>query len=111
MTAWDRRIERASELAKTCAPAAEILRFYGEVARFQKTIYEAQPSDVLRYLPALRSLVKRVGPATLVESDDSGFFERCLLQPSYEYRAGQSDVARNVVRPDCPFCGEKPQVG
>jgi len=115
MTGWDRRIERAEELAKTCAPAAEILRFYGEIARFQKTIYEAQPSDFLTYLPALLSLVKRVGPATLVgmaeESGDGGFFERCLLQPSYEYRAGQSDVARTVVRPDCPFCGEKPQVG
>ena len=112
---WDRRIERAEELAKTCSPAAEMLRFYGEIARFQKTIYEAQPSDVLTYLPALLSLVKRVGPATLVrmaeESEDGGFFERCLLQPSYEYRAGQSDVARNVVQPDCPFCGEKPQVG
>jgi FdhE protein len=115
MTVWDRRIERAEELAKTCLPAAEILRFYAEIARLQMTIYEAQPSDVLPYLPALLSLVKRVGPATLVrmaeESEDGEFFERCLLQPYYEYRAGQSDVARNVVQPDCPFCGEKPQVG
>jgi FdhE protein len=111
-TAWDRRIERAEELAKTCAPAAEMLRFYGEIARIQKTIYEAQPSDVSMHLPALLSLVKRIGPADLTrKAEESGLLERWLVQPSFEYLAAQSAVARNVVRPDCPFCGEKPQVG
>jgi FdhE protein len=117
-TPWDRRIERADELANTCSPAAEMLRFYGEIARLQKTIYEAQPSDVLPHLPALLSLVKRIGPAPLVRMaeecagvEEGGFFERCLLQPYYEYRASQSDIALARVKPDCPFCGEKPQVG
>jgi FdhE protein len=117
-SAWDQRIQRAGELAKTCAPAAEMLRFYGEIARLQKTIYEQQPSNVLPHLPALLSLVKRIGPAPLVRMaeecsgiEEGDFFERCLLQPSYEYRAGHSDVALNAVRPECPFCGEKPQVG
>jgi FdhE protein len=116
ISAWDRRIERAAELAKTCESAAEMLRFYGEIARLQKTVYEEQPADVLPHLPALLSLVKRVGPGPLVrmaeeDIEEGGFFQRCLLQPYYEYRAGLSDVDRNVVQRDCPFCGEKPQVG
>ena len=81
--AWSRRIERAEELAKTCAPAAEMLRLYAEIARFQKTIYEQQPSDVLPYLPALLALVRRIGPAPLVrmaeeciQVEQGGFFER-----------------------------------
>jgi FdhE protein len=117
-SAWDRRIQRAEELAKTCSAAAEMLRFYGEIARFQKAIYEQQPSDVLPQLPALLSLVKRIGPEPLVRMaeecagiEEGGLFERWLLQPSYEYRAGHSDVALDAVRPDCPFCGERPQVG
>lgn len=109
---WDRRIERAEELAETCASAAEMLRFYVEIARFQKAIYEEQPSDVLTHLPALLSLVKRIGPADLArKAEESDFLERWLMQPAYEYRAAHSDVARNVVQPDCPFCGEKPQLG
>jgi FdhE protein len=110
--AWDRRIERAEELTKTCSPAAEMLRFYREIARFQKTVYEAQPSDASLHLPALLSLVERIGPADLARTaEECGLLERWLAQPSFEYRAAQSVVARNVVRADCPFCGEKPQVG
>src|SRR5437870_7645652 len=115
---WDQRIQRAEQLAQTRSPAAEMLRFYGEIARLQKTIYEQQPSDVLPHLPALLKLVKRIGPAPLVRMaeecsriEEGGLFERWLLQPSYEYRAAQSHVSRNAVQPDCPFCGERPQVG
>jgi FdhE protein len=111
ISAWDRRIERADELAKTCAPAAEMLRFYGEIARLQKTIYEAQPSDVSLHLPALLLLLKRIGPTDLTrKAEESGLLERWLVQPSFEYRAAHSDIARDAVQPDCPFCGEKPQV-
>ena len=111
-SAWDQRIQRAEELAKTGSPAAEMLRFYGEITRLQKTIYEAQPSDLSLHLPALLSLMKRTGPDDLTrKAEESGLLERWLAQPSFEYRAAQSHVARNVVRPDCPFCGEKPQVG
>jgi formate dehydrogenase maturation protein FdhE len=83
ISAWDRRIERAAELAKTCESAAEMLRFYGEIARLQKTVYEEQPADVLPHLPALLSLVKRVGPGPLVrmaeeDIEEGGFFQRCL---------------------------------
>jgi FdhE protein len=128
-SAWDRRIERAEELVHSCPSAAEMLRFYREIARLQKTIYEAQVGTAasapllsrlcsLEHLPALLSLVKRIGPPKLVRMagecvgvEEGGFFERCLLQPCYEYRAGLRDIDRNVVQPDCPFCGERPLVG
>lgn len=114
-SAWDRRIERASELIPIFPSAAEMLRFYGEIARFQKAIYEEHPpqaSDALRRLPALVALVKRIGPADLArKADESGFLERWLLQPFYEYRASQSDIGRDSTQSVCPFCGERPQVG
>jgi FdhE protein len=114
-SAWDRRIERAEELIPTCPSAAEMLRFYREIARFQKAIYEERPpraSDAMRRLPALLSLVERIGPPDLARiADESGFLERWLLQPFYEYRASCGDIARSNAQAVCPFCGEKPQVG
>jgi FdhE protein len=139
-SSWERRIERAEELAESYAPAAEILRFYSEVARFQKAVYDKlcsarterlDVSALLPHFPALLSLVKRAGPAPLarVASDlakdqtkwpdvladqDAGaaeaFFSRALLQALFEFRASQSDTAAGVVQPSCPFCGERPQV-
>lgn len=141
---WNRRIERADELARTHAAAAEILRFYAQVARGQKAIYEmlraTQPrhpdvSVLLPHFPPLLSLVKRAGPPPLARMADdlarnpalwegllggpeageaSGeekeFFSRALLQPYFEYQAGQSDIAVGAVQPACPFCAEPPQV-
>src|SRR5579864_7048861 len=112
---WDRRIERASELIPTFPSAAEMLRFYGEIARFQKAIYEEQPaqaSDALRRLPALAALVSRTGPADLARNaGETGFLERWLLQPFYEYRAAKSPATAGGEQAVCPFCGEQPQVG
>jgi len=137
---WDLRIERARQLANTHRTASEILRFYGEVAGLQKAIYEqlksARPqrpelSVLLPHFPALLSLVQRAGPAPLARAADElgrnraqwqslladqdpdeqgAFFARALLQPYFEYQAGRSGVATNRVQPDCPFCGERPQV-
>jgi Uncharacterized protein involved in formate dehydrogenase formation len=112
---WDLRIARAEELAGTCPSATEMLRFYAEIARFQKRIFELQPQDesaLVSQRGGLVSLVRRVGPAPL-DSDLGAvkqFYERCLLQPYYEYRASQTQI-QNAVQPTCPFCGEKPQVG
>lgn len=138
MTAWDRRIERAEELASTCSSAAEVLRFYGKIARLQKTVYEQlkgrpEISVLLPHFGTLLSLVKHAGPAPLVRMADElaqnrkrweallagwrhagrgeEFFARALLQPYTEYMARQSDVASGTVQPRCPFCGERPQVG
>jgi len=135
---WDLRIARARELAKSQPSAAEILRFYANVAGFQKTVYEelraAPPQDVsvLRpHLPALFVLVKRLGPPPLARAAEElannyeqshdlltdhdaaperAFFARALLQPYFEYRATSSDIATGNVQPTCPFCGERPQV-
>lgn len=137
---WDRRIERAEELAANHPTAAEILRFYSQLARLQKSIYDelrqtrTQSPDVSCLLPrftALLALVKRIGPAPLAESaiqltqnttewqtllfeqhaePEKAFFARVLLQPYFEYRGGQSTVAAPAMSPTCPFCGERPQV-
>lgn len=137
-SAWDRRIGRAEELARTCPPAAELLRFYAEIARLQKAIYErlrsapasSDVSALLPHFPSLLSLVKRIGPAPLAQaadelapdparwcalltaSENAGsegeFFARCLLQPYTEDLASRSDIAVGVVQPTCPFCRHKP---
>jgi FdhE protein len=139
-SSWDLRIERARELANAHRAAAEILRFYGEIAEFQKGVHEqlqsAQPQRpelavLLPHFPALLSLVKRAGPAPLARTaeelarnraqwqslltgqdadDQRAFFARALLQPYFEYQAGRSGVATSTVQPDCPFCSERPQV-
>jgi FdhE protein len=141
-SAWDRRIERAGELAKTCPAAAELLRFYREILQLQKILYqqlasmpkESGPPNLSVLLPhfaPLLSLVQRVGPAPLAKmagelaedraqwedllvnqlnaGEGTQFFARTLLQPYFEYLAGQSDIALSTVQPACPFCGEKPQ--
>jgi len=137
---WDLRIERARELANTHEAAADILRFYGEVAEFQKGVYgqlrsarsqRPELSFLLPHFPALLSLVQRAGPAPLARAarelgqnraqwqnlladqdadEQRAFFARALLQPYFEYKASHSGVATSNVQPDCPFCGERPQV-
>ena len=139
-SSWDLRIERARELANTQNAAAEILRFYAAVTEFQKGVYQQlQPGQsqepeitaLLTHFPVLLSLVKRAGPAllartaeelernqaqwlTLLTDQDAdhqrAFFARAMLQPYFEYQAGRSGIATNTVQPDCPFCGERPQV-
>ena len=134
---WDRRIARAEELAGKCPPAAELLRFYSKIVRFQKAISEQLKPDsgcppvsvLLPHFPVLLSLVKRIGPAPvahvaeelaqdqshwedlLANGEDAGpereFFARCLLQPYTEYLASRSDIALGV-QPACPFCHNKP---
>lgn len=138
MTVWDRRMARADELAVTCPPAAELLRFYSEIVHFQKAIYQQLKADgghfpvsvLLPQFPALLSLVKRLGPAALAEMAEelaqdrsqwedllaageearveTEFFARCLLQPYTEYLASRSDIALGIVQPACPFCSSKP---
>jgi FdhE protein len=70
----DDRIARASELAKTYPSAAELLKFYRELAEFQKPIYEqlrlsaeTDPNVLLRHFPALLKLVRRAGPQPLAD--------------------------------------------
>lgn len=135
---WDHRIERARQLANTHPAASEILRFYAEVAGLQKSTYEdlarsnhQGTENLLPHFPALFSLVERAGPPPLARTatelvqyraqwpslladphadEHWAFFARALLQPYFECQARRNAAATNVVRPDCPFCGERPQV-
>jgi FdhE protein len=77
-SSWDLRIERAGELSEKHPAAAELLRFYQQLARFQKSIYErlsdTEDHDLavlLRFFPDLLALVKRAGSAQLKEAADS----------------------------------------
>ena len=80
---WQRRIARAEELAAEYSFAAEILRFYASVSRFQEKFYrqlerasigggvgadlfaQALPSDMLGQFDELLSLAEQNGPHPL----------------------------------------------
>jgi FdhE protein len=83
---WDKRVQRAAELAGRFAFAKEILDFYGRVLTVQQSIFEGisspsvatkagEPSfrsrlgavDACAHLPALLSLAEQYGPAKLAE--------------------------------------------
>jgi FdhE protein len=110
MNRWDRRIDRARELEERYPNAAEMLRFYREIAAFQSG---PRPS-----LPALLDLVRSKGTPVLKEAALHlteqhplyGFFQRVLEQPRFVQQAAQSTVNTSSVQPDCPFCFEKPLV-
>jgi len=128
MSRWERRIERAAELEQEYPSAAELLRFYREVASFQSD--PRIGGNVCEHLPALLDLVQRKGTAVLAEraawlaahSEEwaglparrndpvYAFFIRAIEQPHFERQALQSGVNTAVVQSTCPFCFEKPVV-
>lgn len=76
-SSWDLRIERASELSQKHSAAAELLKFYQQLARFQKSVYErlsdTEDHDVavlIPFFPDLLALVERAGSAQLKQSAD-----------------------------------------
>ena len=77
---FDARIRRAAELAKAHPTVRDLLTFYGDLAAFQKPIFEtlrAGGATDLRalapYLPQLVDLVARVGPAELAAEGNARF--------------------------------------
>jgi FdhE protein len=98
MNRWQRRIERAEELAGTATAYAELLRFYAGIARFQA----APPYR----MEELLDLVRRTAPAPIADPAHP-FFARVILQAETEARAHAATIAAGV-QPLCPFCGEKP---
>jgi FdhE protein len=132
---WDRRIERAAELEKAYPAAAEALRFYQAIARFQKDLKTSSPEPelLLEHMPALLALIRKIGPPPLAQAAEElagasaewpnllndadleptkVFFARVLLQP-YAARAAldteiATDIATGVTRTTCPVCGERP---
>jgi FdhE protein len=129
-SSWERRIERAGELEKECPAAAEVLRFYQEIARFQKDVQPKSTGvqDLLPYVPPLLALVRRTGPTALAAAAERlsnnrqqwpnlfdsppdpahFFFARVLLQPFTESAALRFNVSTSVTRNTCPFCAEWP---
>lgn len=118
MTTWEKRIQRAGELARDIPASTELLHFYRDIARFQSTVTSA-PAD---HLDQLLSLIRRTAPDPLAQcaqipvtwdrilaSADPmhAFFARVLLQPVTEARARAAEIPAGV-QPVCPFCAEKP---
>src|ERR1700682_2441935 len=71
----DDRIARAAELAGAYPGASSLLNFYGELAEFQKSIFEALRSKgqtegraLAHYFPELIELVRHSGPKPLADS-------------------------------------------
>ncbi len=68
---WGARIARARTLAERHPPAADILRFYAQLAAYQQTLAERwvprkwEPSQVLESLPATLEWFARNGPPGL----------------------------------------------
>ena len=74
-SSWDRRIARAEQLACAHGAAAEALRFYAEITRLQKKVYDSlapvKRSDLKitllnPHFAPLLSLVNRIGTPPLV---------------------------------------------
>jgi FdhE protein len=99
MSHWQRRIERAEELARESPVYPEVLNFYIEIVKFQ-----ANPA---RNVEALRELVRRSAPNPSEGDPMHAFYSRVMAQAEAEERASHAKIHAGV-QPLCPFCGEKP---
>jgi len=138
---YDRRIERAGELATQFPESAEILTLYTALARFQRSVFEhlratedTNPAALLPFVPALIHLLQASGteplrafaqeplhnPQELLQrywegdrnsAPEAQFFARVLLQPYAEYLASRGTPDMQTTAFVCPFCGTKPAVG
>jgi len=131
---WDRRIERAHVLEPEHPAAAELLRFYREIATFQKEISQAFlppsplspraaeiPEPLRPYMQPLLDLLQRVAPPPLAnvaallsymnywDPDDPAphFITRVLVQPYAESLARRAPLPGSRMF-HCPFCNELP---
>jgi len=74
---WDQRIARAERLACAYPAAAELLKYYAQIARFQKKVYDglaSVPRNNLNttllypYFAPLLSLIGHIGPEPLAKA-------------------------------------------
>lgn len=77
-SSWDLRISRASELSQKHSAAAELLKFYEQLARFQKSVYQTLESNedhdvsvLIPFFPQLLALAKAKGSPQLQQVADS----------------------------------------
>lgn len=127
---WDRRIARAGELAGKHPAASELLRFYQQVARFQKSVCEKlasvpehDVSALLPFFPELISLVKRAGSPALAAAagtleQDAPEDRLALLQSIWQhqvesrYLAGEDAFfAQALLQPYAEFLADKTSSG
>ena len=116
---WQRRIERAQELARQSPVLPEVLDFYQQIARFQSNLAEGPPPADL---DALLTLIRRTAPDPMVQAVRSGiawddllrsadpmhaFFARVLLQAGVAAPARRSPASPGLQL-RCPLCSEKP---
>lgn len=102
---WDRRIARAGELSQKHAAVSELLKFYQQLVRFQKSVYEQLSSAqehglpvLLPFFPGLISLVKAAGSpalalaaATLEQDSPQDRLE--LLESIWQHQVESSHLA------------------
>ncbi|HYX52261.1 MAG TPA: formate dehydrogenase accessory protein FdhE [Candidatus Limnocylindrales bacterium] len=77
-SSWELRIKRASELIEKNPAVADLLRFYQQLAQFQKSVFEklnvTEDHDIavlLPFFPELISVVKHDGSSQLKQAADS----------------------------------------
>jgi FdhE protein len=114
MNRWERRIERAEELARQYPVSAELLYFYRDIAKFQSGV-KRSPAESLE---PLLDLIRRTAPdpmaqaarrpvtwEELLRSADPlhAFFARVLVQAFAEPGEGMS-----VGGTSCPACEARP---
>jgi FdhE protein len=102
---WDRRIARAGELSQKYTAVSELLKFYQQLVRFQKSIYEQlrlehdhELAVLLPYFPGLISLVKVAGSPALIEAanaleQDSPQDRLELLESIWQHQVDSSQLA------------------
>jgi FdhE protein len=102
---WDRRIARAGELAGKYPAVSELLKFYQQLAHFQKSVYEnlslASEHDVpvlLPYFPELIALVRGAGSPALAQAaatldQDSPQDRLVLLESIWQHQVESREIA------------------
>lgn len=97
-SSWDRRIARAGELAEKHPATSELLKFYQQLARFQKSVYErlaeAREHDLpvlLPFFPELIALARRAGSTALAAAagtleEDSAEDRLALLEGIWHHQ-------------------------
>ena len=110
MTHWERRIARAQALEKEVPAAAELLRFYREIARFQESIADTGPAGRPGHEQALRALVRKIAPkgqANWGGTEQGERFIALVLEQAY---SEPSVLTPESDRATCPVCNELPLV-
>src|SRR5260370_20197597 len=123
---WDRRIARAGELAEKYAAVADLLKFYQQLARFQKSVHQKldaagdhQLPVLLAFFPELVALVKRVGSPPLAQAaetlaQDLDEDRLALLESIWRHQVESSDLsgeyaffAQALLQPYAEFLAER----